>query len=407
MPCYILAYGIPTIYIILQYRYLSSYLHKWSVPVFVIFSWALISVIVSYVVPFGYGTDDYGYTNVVLGVFRKAIICIFLMIVVSKRHGRRNVVEYFMIYYSAASILYVAVTVLFVLIPPLRTSWTSLLHLNDRTMALFGSFGYVTRFGWAGFSGFRNTIDCTLSAIFLTYLFSNDASNVKIKNSHYVLGVIACFMGNMFYGRSGVIASAICVLSGLILYKRIRIGLLLRVIVVGLVLIIAVILLKNRISALNDWYIWLSSPFKNFLSTGSFNNYSADMLLKDMIFMPEKRTFWLGDGRYREVGTNLYYMHTDAGFMRQILFWGVIMTSITYFMWLLSIVSMKRDAILKIILVMMCIIFEIKGESYYELLPLFTIITAIDIRQSVGSTTVNSSSIHLNNHFGRNYNAAN
>ena len=85
----------------------------------------------------------------------------------------------------------------------------------------------------------------------------------------------------------------------------------------------AVLSVKNRVPALNDWYIWATTPIFNLLKTGSFNNYSANHLLNDMIFVPEWKTILHGDGWYTDLATGLHYMKTDVGFMRQLLFWGI------------------------------------------------------------------------------------
>jgi hypothetical protein len=98
--------------------------------------------------------------------------------------------------------------------------------------------------------------------------------------------------------------------------------------------------------------------------------------------MPNGTTLLFGDGRYVDAFTGLYYMRTDSGFMRQILFWGLGVTLLTYICWLHSLIIIKRDWVLKIMLLVMCVLFEIKGELYYEMIPLFLIIAMIDMKLS-------------------------
>lgn len=375
---YVLIYGIALAYIILNFKYISVYLRKLPLQTAVILLWIIIALVLSIIVPSLHGTFDFSYSNVVLAIFRKTLILAFLFVLTEKKHGREALIEHFMYYYVLASILYILSTIIFALLPSLKTMWQSFIQMSAFSQNLLRSFGYANRFGWAGFAGFRNTIDCTVSLIFLIYLFASKESKLRIKTISFVILVLICFLGNMFYGRSGVIASAICLIVGLVLYRIINPKIILGVFAVGFVGFLAINYLKVRIPAFNDWYKWITTPFYNLVTTGSFNNYSADTLLKDMIFMPEGHTLLFGDGRYVDPVTGSYYMETDAGFMRQILFWGAGITSVMYAFWLYSLSTIKRGFPIKIMLLIMCVLFEIKGEVYYEMLPLFVIIALID-----------------------------
>lgn len=52
------------------------------------------------------------------------------------------------------------------------------------------------------------------------------------------------------------------------------------------------------------------------------------MLLNRMLFIPDFKTILIGDGRYTE--NELYYMETDAGIMRPLLFGGLIFAFLRY-----------------------------------------------------------------------------
>ena len=380
---YLLIYGTALFYIVLNSKYIfKNYLRQTNIKHAIPMFWVLIALLLSVVVPSIHGTGDYSYVNVVLGVFRKAIILIFLFLLIARHIDDDAIIEKFMYYYSISSILYVCSTIIFTLLPPLKNAWQGILRLNSTTLNILTAYGYTNRFGWAGFAGFRNTIDCTISLIFLTYLYSSVSSKYNIKTEKFVFFAFMCFLGNMFYGRSGVIASVFCLLVGLVLYKKIKPKVLISIICVVVVGFLLINILRNRIQSVNEWFIWISTPFYNLITTGSFNNYSANRLLKEMIFLPSESTFFFGDGRYIDTTTGYYYMRTDSGFMRQILFWGVGATALTYVCWFHTLITMKRDWILKVMLLIMCVFFEIKGEVYYELLPLFLIIGMIDYRIS-------------------------
>ena len=375
---YVLIYGSAVGYIFLNLKYISGYLKKLPLQTAIPIFWIIIALILSIVVPTFHGTSDYSYINVVLAIFRKAIILFFLFVLTDKKHGKSALIEHFMYYYALASIVYILGTVFFAFLPSQRSIWQNFLQMSAFTQNLLGSFGYVNRFGWAGFAGFRNTIDCTVSLIFLIYLYASKESEIKINTVPFVVLVLICFLGNMFYGRSGIIASSICLVVGLVLYRKINPRIIVGLLAVGILSIIMIDYLKARIPTLNDWYIWVTTPFYNLITTGSFNNYSANRLLNEMIFVPEGHTLLLGDGRYVDPVSGSYYMMTDSGFMRQILFWGAGITGIMYAFWLYSLSTIKRDATIKIMLLIMCFIFEVKGEVYYEIMPLFLIIALID-----------------------------
>ena len=384
--CYLLIYGSAFIYLFLHGSYIfNKYLRRINIKIVMPMAWVCIALALSFFVPVVHATDDFTYINVILGIFRKAIILSFLFLIVSKRCEHESVIETFMYYYSLASVLYVLSSIIFTLVPPLRGMWQSILRLSNRTLHLLTSYGYTNRFGWAGFAGFRNTIDCTISIIFLIYLFAGERSKIRLKTAQFVLLAFLCFLGNMFYGRSGVIASAICLIAGLTLYKKIKPKVLLTIFGVVTVAVLLINTLRNRIPAVNEWYRWISIPFYNLFTTGSFNNHSANRLFNEMIFMPSGHTLLFGDGRYVDPFTRSYYMRTDSGFMRQILFWGLGATLLTYLCWLHSLIILKRDWVFKIMLLVMCVLFEIKGEVYYEMIPLFLIIAMIDLKISVST----------------------
>ncbi|MDR2224834.1 MAG: hypothetical protein LBE52_02415 [Providencia sp.] len=78
-------------------------------------------------------------------------------------------------------------------------------------------------------------------------------------------------------------------------------------------------------------------PIENFLSSGEIQSKSSDDLLEKHLFMPEFKTFILGDGLYtNEDGT--FYMHTDSGVIRPILYGGIIF-QLFYFLFLYRYIS--------------------------------------------------------------------
>ena len=219
--CYLAIYGIPCLYFFLHYKKTTHYLSHFPVSLFNLFVCILFFLSASLLLPFLYGTYDFSYVNTVLAIVRKLIIYIFLLMIVANHYKDNQSIEHFMLYHSLATVLYVIGTIVFLLYPELRNIWISILQVEGRNADLIEQLNYITRFGWSGYSGFRNTISCSLSIVFLTYLFSSKESQLLLKTKWYIILALFCFLGNMFYGRSGLLVSALCIFFGLFIYRKI------------------------------------------------------------------------------------------------------------------------------------------------------------------------------------------
>ncbi len=384
MLSYGLIYGIPTIYILCNFKTIFNYFRKiYNYQGIIIYLW-IILLYLSFLFPIIYNTNDFTYVNVVLALFRKFIIIVFLCLILLKSHGIDNIMDRFMHYFSLTTSIYVVVTVLFIAFPILKDNWFQIVDLGHNADDLFLNYGYTMRIGWEGFSGFRNTISCTLSVVFILYLKLSKYSKIQISNTEFIIIVLMSIMGNMFYGRIGIVASVGATLISVFLYRKFNFRILLRIIIVFVISFLIIFIIKSYVPVIQEWYTWMSKPFINLVKTGHFNNYSTDMLLKKMIFMPEYSTFIHGDGRYTVANYSVgrYYMGTDSGFMRQILFWGIFPTVIIYLMWLKLILSISKDYVLALMLLFISILFEIKGETYYEIIPLLLVFTFTNIYKS-------------------------
>ena len=89
---------------------------------------------------------------------------------------------------------------------------------------LTGAYGYTFRYGWSGFSGFRTTYSCSISVIFLLYLYfeKNNGYIKSLKTSSFAILLLLNLLGNMFYGRIGVVIFVAEVLFAILMYRRIR-----------------------------------------------------------------------------------------------------------------------------------------------------------------------------------------
>ncbi|MCM6844200.1 hypothetical protein NE293_05875 [Latilactobacillus curvatus] len=111
------------------------------------------------------------------------------------------------------------------------------------------------------------------------------------------------------------------------------------------------------VSKLLDWALEF---YYKFQATGQAST-SSTSVLKTMYFNVKNSTLLFGDGRYTNQD-NTYYMHTDAGYMRNILFFGLIgllfliAFQMLFFDW-------RKDIQLNLFLIVAILIFHIKGET--------------------------------------------
>ena len=146
----------------------------------------------------------------------------------------------------------------------------------------------------------------------------------------------------------------------------------LRNIVVGIVLVVVfVTLIKNKLVNNSAWTHFTDYLFQVFgnESTGKgfsiSNSESLNQLLNDYYFKVDISTLLFGDGRYTGLD-GLYYMHTDAGYMRNILYWGIFATA-TLFLYEYKILMNNVHNILQKrfawVMLIALAIFEYKGQT--------------------------------------------
>lgn len=369
---YSVIYGIPMAYLFVHLRTLLALFGRIRVRYVMDICIFALLLMISVTMPVLHDTGDYTYVWTVLGIVRKLIIYLFLTIVLVHHYPKENVLFHFMKLHIIATSAYVIGSMLFFGFPILKTTWNHIWQFEN--FSFLKKYGYSLRFGWSGFSGFRATITCTLSVIFLLFLkFDRLFRDFRVFSRTWILLLGLNLLGNMFYGRSGVIASVLICIAALVMYRKINGKLIVSTVLMagGLFLVITGLAQVNE--SIHDWYNWVTSPILSLITTGKTDNYSFNHLVNDMIFFPEWKTFLWGDGLYTDPVTGRYYMNTDSGFMRQILFWGIGVTALVYGYTVYNLKSFFTGSGLKLaaLLLMGFAVYEFKGEEYYEIVPLF------------------------------------
>ncbi|MBR1796131.1 hypothetical protein IJ765_02630 [Candidatus Saccharibacteria bacterium] len=330
---------------------------------------AILLSLLSCVFPLLHGTGDFSYFAISLIFYRKALTFVALLLMIEKHHGRERSLQYFMYYFILTHIAYVIGTLLFVFIPGLRSVWFSIF---EKEVMYGNEAGHLFRVGWRGFAGFRVTLYCTISVIFALYL-RYGAKPAQITNQQFLFAYLFNIAGNMFYGRSGLLISLIVSILGFLYWNRKNLK---RIVVAALSSVILILGIGSLryIPLLQNWYEWMSSPIINLVTTGDMQNSSFDRLQEMNQVKIEGTTLLVGDGYYTEEDGH-YYMRTDAGFVRNVLFWGLIGALISYGTTLYSIFTLFRlNKLLVLQILILFIAFEYKGAAYYEFLPIMFIL---------------------------------
>ncbi len=159
--------------------------------------------------------------------------------------------------------------------------------------------------------------------VFFFYLLS-----IK-KITFSLIKFILLLIGSFFSGRTAFIG----VLIGGLLYLfnsdksvfRQSINLLKLIFILIIFLIFLYDFLPSGIKNIVDstFLPWLFEFYYSYKNEGTLTTTSSNHLIDRMYYLPTLETFFLGDGRYSNADGS-YYGYTDAGYMRNILFYGIL-----------------------------------------------------------------------------------
>lgn len=127
------------------------------------------------------------------------------------------------------------------------------------------------------------------------------------------------------------------------------------------------------------WYVF-EAAF-NYVEYGEISTTSSDHLMTKMYFPIPLSTFIFGDGLYTGYD-GAYYMHTDAGYMRNILFFGIgglflLILSDIKLLWGARILRSKNMKIFNLFVFIYISIIHIKGEAFGYFISLHNILFLI------------------------------
>ena len=382
---YVYIYFIPFIYLIINIKWTRSFFRRFRSKAgktgFLIFAYLIVASILW---PFLTGSYDFTYITIYWrGIFSILLKYTFLTAIYELHICKeRPSVEEFCNYYIYSVMIYVFVTAICLCIPVFNDLLRSIVHLEPGDIVNLQNPSYRTRFGWGGGSGYGVTMQCTLAVVFCCNRIILEKGSLRNQIKYFFFSGIL-IVGNAFYGRTGLVISLICIVITTVvsfIQGEIRYAL----VVVGTLIFGGSILLVfgKNISAVSTWLDWIFSAITNYRRLGHFydNTGTVETLVTKMYWMPDIKTLFLGDGIYTVNGE--YYMKTDAGIMRPILYYGIINYALSLGAYFLIVYqyskrvvqdnvnqfSRKYVNIIFGICVVMTMVFEIKGESFWMLL---------------------------------------
>jgi len=330
-----------------------------------------IFAIIVILVPIFHGTNEYAYYNRILYFTIRLVQYASIFIFIAKNIKKNKLMSYMECFVVSCSI-YVIISVLMLVIPRLREIWLTIIYIQEHSIDALDSIYYISRFGLAGFSGFPCTFMCSIAIIFSLYMILN-----KYRRTLFFFGMIINLLGTFFYGRVGMLSSFVCILLfiGYDIIKKKNIKLFLALSICTLTIFFILLYLYNTNQIVLTWINWAFGPFRNLINTGTFRTHSLDVLF-NMYFLPETTTLLFGDGKYL-TSSGHYYMGTDAGFMRLMLYSGVFVQSLVYISALALLISCVLSlrkisksswGFMFILLGFTFLVFEFKGEMFFNFL---------------------------------------
>lgn len=330
------------------------------------------------IVPFIHFSDDFTYIPLLLGIILTFFRNILLIYVLHKFTNGESIFKEYAKYFLIACCIYVSFTLYFIVNPSFKDFWFTSIIVPPQEHSFLA---YQFRYSLDGFAAFSSATVFSFACLFCCYIIASE----RKFNYIYIICLILMVIGCFFYGRVslvGMILGALMILS-----NKEQKGKTFKIAIIVVLLIILLVSFLNVVSQTNDdiaiWMDWAFAFVRQLFVEKEVTDHSVVHMFEDMYFIPEFTTCILGDGKYTNPD-NSYYMHTDVGFMRLILYGGIIGIYLTYntiFRLCKNIKTNANSVYIKRFInltLLLFLVLEMKGESYQrfimQLYPIFLII---------------------------------
>ncbi|WP_148138456.1 hypothetical protein [Wohlfahrtiimonas sp. G9077] len=274
--------------------------------------------------------------------------------------------EKFLFYVLLIQALYIFIAIL---MPELSNTVQALIRTQAEIerMAVYGGIRGIAISGSIAF-GLATTMSC-LGFFSTIWLFKYSKINIFLR---YIFFFI-CFFASLSAGRTAILGYILGIIF-VFPYVFNKKNTIVFLVLCPLFIIVFIYLYEDNLlfrTIFDKYSAYVFQPIMHFLDTGSFK-VSSLKSLESMYFMPPIDTFIIGDARYVDPSNHdLYYMGTDSGYMRFMLYYGLLGSLIPYFAFLFFcfyiVIKYNSKQILKLYLlsIIMTFIFHYKGEVVF------------------------------------------
>ena len=335
---------------------------KYAIPknVLYLFIYLVFDLVVSISVPIVYGTYDFSIlqskVNILVSVFN--IYQIVLLLHLKTKNSIYLITKYlFIVLLIQSSIILISL-----LNTDIAQAVASLSKSSTSVERMFDLYGGARGLGWTNYSAFGLAIIFAVLILIAFFAFYKKYITIYSFLCVLFLSIIAGFSaGRTFF--LGVFLGCIPLLKTK--YS---------IFIVSITCLLVVISMTIDISKIDNnsiltLYQYSLEPLFNYLEKGEFTTTSTSYLIDKMYFPLTEKQILFGDGYYTDPISKFYYLNTDAGYMRFILYYGVFFSLGLYLCFLTFscsvIKSLKGDAFgryLIITFVISAFIFHYKGE---------------------------------------------
>lgn len=329
-----------------------------SIVIFILLLLSIISLSFNII----HGTNDYTLRNAYLGILVESLFGSLLFYYIFLK-GK----DFFYFIKLIASVAFMQSLIIIIML--LDSSFREFIfNISIGTQeSLFDRYGGFRGLGFAHSVTYDLAIFLSIALIFINYYVVS--CNMKISVLAWVVVYAVIVIATLLTGRSGwlgILFSLFIIIFSIKKYSSIKYIFSLSVFVSFFSFVLFSVFYQDPV--FQRVYGYAFEMFINLFYSGALSTGSSDVLLKQMYFFPSDSTFWFGDGYWVNPFGDGYYMHTDAGFMRHILFYGIFPSIILYGLYafvFVKIFSIKLNRIFFYFIIFIFLIFiagQFKGN---------------------------------------------
>lgn len=292
-----------------------------------LFTWISVLITVNIVISIVHSTFDLSYSKNLISQIVQIMMIVFVIGYIFYDYKEDTYTEY-LGYLIVWAFLTQAVVEIFAFIVPAFASVVHLTYKAEKVENLYEGYEGVRGLALTGSPGWGLAVGFGLAFLFFFKLYF---VNKKVTLFTVMLGLILV-LGTFFAGRSAFVGAIL----GFVYYmiSKGRIFLKLRNVFFGIILlIVCALIIYFLFPDFSELLVERVFPFVfefyyNYQFNGIAQTGSTNMLKEMWSISISPTTYFIGDGMFTDSLTGKYYMSTDVGYLRNLLFGGFFWTAL-------------------------------------------------------------------------------